>query len=141
MSAQTDRPKYEVSFTLRGFSLPPEEVESIVGLQATLRGAAGALDRAGKTPLKRSFVQWSVELPENSRMNTMIALLLEKLGGSEHIASVVQRVAPDHTEVDLTLRVKDSEEQEGGFIDAVTIAALARMSATLSVGIYRRFDA
>jgi hypothetical protein len=141
MPTQATRPKYEASFTFRGFSLAPQEVEALVGLRATLGGVAGALDRGSKAPLKRSFVQWSVEFPENARVNEMIALLIEKLGGFEHIASVAQRVSPEETEVDLTLRVKDSEEQEGGFIEATTIAGLARISATLSVGIYRRVDA
>jgi hypothetical protein len=71
----------------------------------------------------------------------MIPSLLAALGGAEKLCSVQQQVKADFLEADLAMWVKDSEEQEGGFIDPKTIAMLAGLGATLSFGFYSRNDA
>ena len=48
---------------------------------------------------------------------------------------------PEFFEIDLSLWIKDSDEQEGGFIDPKTIAMLSRLGVTLSFGFYTRNDA
>lgn len=71
----------------------------------------------------------------------MLPALIRELGGADHLATIRRTVRPESLEADLALWVKDSDEQEGGFVDASTIAALSRMGATLGIGVYSRHNA
>jgi hypothetical protein len=120
--------------------MPPADVEALMGVAATHLGAVGARPKSG-TPFQRSFAQWAHEFGEQARLVEMIPTLLESVGGVGRLASVKQAVAPEFLEIDLSLWIKDSPEQEGGFIDASTIAQVAALGATLSFGFYTRDDA
>jgi hypothetical protein len=71
----------------------------------------------------------------------MIPALIEHLGGVENLARAKAVISPNLVEVDVTMRIIDSDEQEGGFIDPETIAALDQLGASLSLGFYARSDA
>jgi hypothetical protein len=59
----------------------------------------------------------------------MIPALIERIGGADRLAAVKRSVAPEYLEVDIAMWIKDSEEQEGGFIDTAAIAMLAKIGA------------
>ena len=71
-------------------------------------------------------------------MDEMIPALFARVGGVENLLRVRQQVVPEFLEVDLAMWIKDSEEQEGGFIDLPTVENLAKVGATLSFGFYSR---
>jgi len=139
--AQPHRPKFVASLTFRGFDVLPSEVESLIGVKATSLGTQGSPRRPGTTPLQRSFAQWAIEFPDSARLDEMIPAILNSIGGPDHLAKARSTVKPEFLEVDLTLRIKDSEHQEGGFIDRSTIEMLAKFGATLSFGFCARDDA
>ena len=74
-------------------------------------------------------------------MDEMIPALIERLGGAKNLLAAKNVVSPEFLEIDITMRIVDSEEQEGGFIDTETLAMLVNLGATLSFGFYSRSDA
>jgi len=120
------RPKFVASLTFRGFEIAPTEVESLVGTAARGR------------PLQRSFAQWQLAFADSTRLDEMLPALIESIGGVDRLISVRDQVAPEFFEIDLSLWIKDSDEQDGGFLDQETIAMLARLGVTLSLGFYAR---
>lgn len=137
----TLRPKFIASLTFRGFIARPQEVESIVGRQATLSVAKGESRNAKTRPFKKSAVGWALEFPESTRLDEMVPALIESLGGVENLARAKALIAPELVEVDISMGIIDSDEQEGGLIDPGTIAALGRLGASLSLGFYARREA
>lgn len=135
------RPKFIASVTFRGFEMPSSQLESLVGVAATELGTRGTPRKPGTTPLQRSFATWKLAFPDAALLEEMIPALLARVGGADHLHAVQQRVSAEFLEVDVALWVKDSQDQEGGFIDAESIAMLAKMGATLSFGIYSRNEA
>ena len=130
------RPKFVASFTFRGFHMPPTEVEALVGYAASRLGVAGTSQKRGAAPLQHSFAQWKIEFEDKARLDEMIPALINGIGGVEHLAELKRSVAPEFLEVDISMWIKDSKEQEGGFIDAPAIKMLAKIGATLSFGFY-----
>ena len=122
------------SLCFRGFTCNPEEVERLVGKRAELIGKAGVPTAPGRRPLTRSFVCYQLALPLDTRLDEMVPRLITHVGGVEAVAHASTRVAPEFLEVDLLLPVKDSPEQEGGYIEHGTLQLLAQLGANLSLG-------
>ncbi|MGY2264540.1 hypothetical protein ACW9I4_04480 [Pseudomonas sp. SDT2931_S440] len=121
------------SLTFRGFALTLEDVESIIGAPSGLSGIRGKPAKHGvSTLLKRSFASYEVNFIEGCRLDEMIPKLLDSLGGVDHLSEAKQKINPDFFEINLVLPVKYSEDQEGGFLPPSTLAAIARLGATLS---------
>jgi hypothetical protein len=118
--------------------MPPTQVEALVGVTATELGILGASRKPGTKPLQRSFARWEVAFSDTAPLDEMIPTLLDRIGGAERLHAAQQLVKAEFLEVDLALWIKDSEEQEGGFINAKSIAMLAKMGATLGLGFYSR---
>ena len=129
-----------MTFTLRGFSARPEQVAARVGVQAQGLGSAGQVRRPDQSPLKRSYVLWRVSLPPSAPVYSMIPAIITHMGGERSILRVLREVAPEFVEVDLLLPVKDSQEQEGGFISKQDLACLARLGASISFSFTSRFE-
>jgi len=107
----------------------------MLGLPATLAGTKGDPVRPGvNTLLKRSFVHYSVDFPGDHRLDEMIQTALARLGGAQHLCEVRDQVGPEFVEIDITLPVKLSEEQEGGFISPAVLAQIVSLRASLSFG-------
>ena len=121
--------------------MTPQEVETIVGRPASLPVARGESRKAGNRPFQKSAVGWELPFPDSARLYEMIPTLIASLGGVENLATTKAVINPELVEVDVSMWVKDSDEQEGGFFDPETIAALSRLGASLSLGIYTRGDA
>ncbi|HEY8095270.1 MAG TPA: hypothetical protein VIE65_04145 [Methylobacter sp.] len=123
-----------ISLTLRGFELTPEEVERLVGVKATSLLHKGAPVKPGvKTLAVRHAAKFELGFPAETALFEMVPAIMAHLGGVEHLIGVREKVAPEFIEVDLLLHVRNSEEQEGGFIDTESLAALSRLRATLSL--------
>jgi hypothetical protein len=137
----TLRPKYVASLTFRGFDMQPIQVEALVGIPASELGVRGQPRRPGLRPLVKSFASWQVEFPDSAQLNEMIPSLIERAGGVDRLVSVKNEVKPEFFEVDLSLCIKDSQEQEGGFFDSETLSLLSRLGVCLSLGFYERGDA
>jgi hypothetical protein len=115
----------------------PPDVERLVGVKAAVLGTRGDPVRPGvATILKRSCAVFSLEFNASVRLDEMVPAILSHVGGVDHICSVRDQIAPEYFEVGVTLPVKGSEEQEGGFISTASIADLCRIEATLSFGFY-----
>lgn len=122
-----------VALCLRGFELTPKQVESIIGVTASESGTRGEPVRSGvKSLLKRSFVRFSVEFPDGCRLDEMIPTLLTHLGGVNHIREVRDQIKPEFLEIDMVLPIKNSDEQEGGFLPPPTLVELSLLGASLS---------
>ena len=113
----------------------------MVGTTSTALGVRGIPRKQGTRPLKRSFAAWEMEFSDSTRIDEMIPALINSIGGVDHLVSIRDKVMPEFFEIDLSLWIKDSDEQEGGFIDRQTIAMLSRLGVTLSLGFYTRNDA
>ncbi len=70
----------------------------------------------------------------------MLPALIAHMGGEQGILRLLLDVAPEFVEVDLLLPVKDSQEQEGGFISKDDLACLARLGASISFSFTSRFE-
>jgi hypothetical protein len=68
----------------------------------------------------------------------MISTLVARLGGAQHLLAVKDRVSPKSFDIDVSMWIKDSTEQEGGFIEPETINTLSQLGAGLSFGFYAR---
>lgn len=124
-----------VSICFRGFDVPPSQVESIVGIPATLTGKKGDSVRPGVSAiLKRSFVHYSVDFPGGSRLDEMVQTALDRLGGVQHLCEVRDRVQPEFLEIEIMLPVKHSEEQEGGLLSNAVLTEMVKLHASLSFG-------
>lgn len=70
----------------------------------------------------------------------MIPAVIAHMGGEQGILRLLLDVVPEFVEVDLLLPVKDSQEQEGGFISKQDLACLARLGAGISFSFTSRFE-
>lgn len=131
-------PKFIASISMRGFEMTPIEVQTLIGTPASLLVKRGEARVPGGTPFGRSVASWKLEFPDSTRIEEMIPALLSLVGGAAHLAAVKAQVLPEFLEVDISMWVLDSEEQEGGAIDVSTIASLAQLGASLSFGLYPR---
>ena len=133
--------KFIASLSFRGFATTPAEVQSLVGTPASMLVSRGQARKPGTTPFQRSVASWKIDFPESTRLDEMIPALIERLGGAKNLLAAKNVVSPEFLEIDITMRIVDSEEQEGGFIDTETLAMLVNLGATLSFGFYSRSDA
>ena len=122
-----------VSLTFRGFEVEPDIIEQLMGAKANSIGRIGSPIKAGvKTLLKRSFVEFSVSFSKDSRLDEMIPILLSHLGGVNNITMVREYVLPEFFEINFTLPIKSSDEQESGFIPAEVIMNVFKLGCSLS---------
>ena len=131
------RPR-SVSFTVRGFIAAPESVTAHFPVPAESTGLIGTHAQPGKTLLKRSYVRFNLDLPPDIALSQMVPALVKYLGGVDQLSAILQTVKPEHVEIDLVLPIKESLEQEGGFISPTSIADLQRLGATLSFSFLNR---
>jgi hypothetical protein len=124
-----------ISLCLRGFDIHPDEVESLVGVIAASKGIKGQPTRPNsKNLLRRSYVDFEILMLPDTLLVTMLPALFEYLGGVAHLEKVREQVNPEFFEIDFVLPVKNSEEQEGGFLELQSIADVHKLQATLSFG-------
>jgi len=123
----------EVALIFRGFECSPERVEELLGARASEKGVRGGPVRPGvKATLRRSFARFSVSLDPTVRLDQVIPLLLDELGGLDRLIDVRDSVAPEFFEINTLWPVKNSEEQEGGFFPSSVISNLAGLRCSLS---------
>lgn len=125
--------KKSISLTFRGFDLNPWELESLVGVKASLIGIRGKPIKSGvMTPLLRSCVIFSIDFPKDRRLDEMFPALFAQLGGVNHLCSVRDLVRPEFFEINVVLPIKKSPEQEGGEFPPEIIKDLYLLRASLS---------
>lgn len=131
LESEALRPR-SVSLTIRGFPGSTEEVIALFGVAADSSGLAGTPALPGKALLKRSYVRFNVDLAPDAPLFQMVPAILDQMGGVDRLSECLRRIEPEYIDIDLVLPVKDSPEQEGGFIPPSSIADLQRIGATLS---------
>lgn len=125
--------KKSVAICFRGFDALPSHVESIIGTSASESGVKGEpVKPSVATLLRRSYFRFSVDLEEAMRLDEAIPLLFSKIGGLEKAVLVKEKIAPEFIEIGLTLPVKGSESQDGGFITLESISQLNTLGAKLT---------
>jgi hypothetical protein len=123
----------EVALIFRGFECSPERVEELLSVRASEKGVRGSpVKPAVKTILKRSFARFPVTLDPTVRLDQVISILLDELGGMDKLIVVRDSVAPEFFEIGILWPVKNSEEQEGGFFSPSVISGLAGLRCSLS---------
>jgi len=122
-----------VTLTFRGFDCAPAVVTDLIGVSPHKVGERGQTHKSGSS-IKRSFVSYALALPEGTRLDEMIPAMLEHLGGVEVLLRAKHRVSPEFLEFDLLLPIKNSSNQEGGFLSEASISDLHALGATLSFG-------
>lgn len=122
-----------VSLTFRGFEVEPVLVEKLLDVKASSLGRMGSSVKLGvKGVLRRSFAEFSVDFDKECRLDEMIPLLLAHLLGVENILAARKQISPEFFEINFTLPIKFSDEQESGFIPAKVIADVFALGCSLS---------
>lgn len=122
-----------IALCLRGFEMSPEQVELLIGVPASELGSKGEPVKSGvKTLLSRSFVRFSMEFKNEIRLDEMVPVFFDSLGGVRHLSEVRDRVLPEFFDVGIALPVKSSGEQDGGFLPPGFWADLCLLRTTLS---------
>lgn len=130
-------PKYKksASITFRGFSLPPEEVQVIVGVEAKLLALKDAQMSMNRPNLwLRSVAKFEVGFENDFPIVDMIPALLSRLGGVEHLCTARDKVSPEFFEAGLVLPIKFSKSQDDGYMTVDTLQDLSRLRVTLGFG-------
>lgn len=126
--------KRSASITFRGFVLPPEEVQRLVGVEAELLAQSGQAMRPNRPNVwLRSAAKFTVEFTDETRIADMIPAILAHAGGLEHLCSVRNQVSPEFLEIDLVLPIKHSDSQDDGYVESETLNDLSRLGATLGL--------
>ncbi|MFK8067689.1 MAG: hypothetical protein AB8D52_05540 [Gammaproteobacteria bacterium] len=124
--------KKSVTFCFRGFEVSPDEVESLLGIRVRKGKRGEPIKQNVTTKLKRSYVAFDKELSDNCRLDNIIPSLLETLGGIDHLCYVRDLISPEFIDIDIVLRIKNSDEQEGGFFPYETLNEIALLRASFS---------
>jgi hypothetical protein len=126
-----------ISFTLRGFDFPAQEVASLIDVAPSRIGHRGEPVRPYvKTLLVRSYVQYAMRFEEDHLLCDMLPNFLIYLGGVEHLLKVQDQVKPEFSEFHLDLPVKQSIESQEGYFSSKDIVDIARLNATISLGFF-----
>lgn len=124
----------EVSLTLRGFDVLPQDVEKAVGRAGARTGTVGLPVKPGvKTLLKRSFVKYAIEMTSSDSLRDSIHKLFESVGGCDNIKRACEAIRPEFVELNIYLPVRNSDEQEGGIITSDIIELLAQIRCSLTI--------
>ena len=130
-----DKIKRSASITFRGFTLPPEEVQRLVGLKAALLAQSGhAMTPNRPNVWLRSAAKFTVEFTDETLIVDMIPAILKSAGGVDHLCRVRDQVSPEFVEIDLLLPIKSSLSQDDGYVNSETLHDLCRLGATLGLG-------
>jgi len=73
-----------------------------------------------------------MNLDQETRLDQVIPLLLDHLGGVAKVTAAYQAVMPEFFELNIIWPVKSSDEQEGGFLPPSAISDLASLRCTLT---------
>lgn len=126
--------KRSASITFRGFVLPPEEVQRLIGVKAVLLAQSGEPMRSNRPNVwLRSAAKFEVEFPDETLIVDMIPAILAHAGGVEHLCSVRDQVTPEFLEINLVLPIKNSASQDDGYVESETLQSLGRLGATLGL--------
>ena len=124
--------KKSVSFCFRGFELSPEKVEALLRVKVKKGTLGEPVKQNVETKLKRSYVKFNKQLPDNCRLDEIIPSLFEDLSGIDYLCHIRDLISPEFIEIDVVLRIKKSDEQEGGFLPHEVLRDIARLKANLS---------
>lgn len=123
-----------ISLTFRGFDLSPSDVELIVGRASSSTGTKGKKTKPQVTTiLPRSFVQFEIELPNNCCIDDMVPQLIVFLGGIDNICRARDQIQPEFLEIDITLPIKGSDEQDDGYFSLEVLRDINTLRATLGL--------
>jgi hypothetical protein len=124
--------KKSASLTFRGFTVAPEVVQSMVGIDAKLLGEKGLPMRSNRSNVwRRSVAQFEIEFADDFPIDGMVPALLNHATGVENLCAVRDRISPEFIEVNLVLPIKFSESQDDGFLEIETLGDLYELQATL----------
>ncbi|MBJ7514999.1 MAG: hypothetical protein JHC82_01705 [Stenotrophomonas sp.] len=122
-----------VSLTFRGFEVDPCTIEEVLGVAASESGRRGFPVKVGvKAVLKRSFARFSIDSEGGARLDQMVPSIISHLGGVAPIGEARRRAEAEILEINITLPVKHSDEQEGGFISVESVNDLSRLGCSLT---------
>ncbi|WP_426112785.1 hypothetical protein [Massilia sp. PWRC2] len=120
--------------TFRGFVLPPEEVQRLVGVEAVLLAQSGQPMRPNRPNVwLRSAAKFEVEFTDVTLIVDMIPAILAHAGGVEHLCSVRDQVSPEFLEINLVLPIKHSVSHDDGYVESETLQDIGRLGATLGL--------
>jgi len=119
-----------VAFSLRGFEVLPAEIAAAIGEAPSVIGCKGQPLSHGQQPLAKNVISFEHRMSHEIRWSDAVDALLNSLGGAEKLKAIVETFRPEFVHVDLTLPVKESEEQEDNFITPETMARLVSLGAS-----------
>ena len=74
-----------------------------------------------------------IELPSNCRLDDMVPKLIEFLGGIDNICQARDQIQPEFLEIDITLPIKGSDEQDDGYFSLEVLRDINTLRATLGL--------
>ncbi|WP_426117513.1 hypothetical protein [Massilia sp. PWRC2] len=136
MKNDTGRAKC-VSLTIRGFTSQAQEVADLIGVQSSRQGNVGELVRPYvKTLLTRSYVQYTIEYPNEVALSEMLAPLIEKLGGTQNLIDVQGKVKAEFLELHFDLPSISSEFPQDGYFSSSDIQVCSELNTSISLGFF-----
>ena len=84
--------------------------------------------------LRRSFIIYEQAFLPDRLWDNLILDFLESLGGVEHLRSAIKKIGPEFVQIDLTLPIRNSAEQEDRFISSRVLRVVGDLGADLAFG-------
>jgi hypothetical protein len=124
---------WAVSLTFRGFDKSLEQVQQILGSNDCKIGMRGDPVKLGaKTRLTKSYVRYNLEFKCQPNIYDIVPKIISYAGGLDYLHTLKEKIAPEHLELNIVMPIKNSLEQEGGFISPESIADINRLGGSLS---------
>jgi hypothetical protein len=124
---------WAVSLTFRGFDQSLELVQQVLGNNDCKIGMRGDPVKLGaKARLAKSYVKYNFEFKCQPNIFEIVPKIISHAGGLDYLFTLKEKIAPEHIELNIVMPIKNSLEQEGGFISPESIADINRLGASLT---------
>jgi hypothetical protein len=124
---------WAVSLTLRGFEQSKDIIAQILDSDDYKIGLCGEAVKPGvETLLKKSYIRFSVEFSSPPNIFDIVPAIISHSGGADYLCTAREEIQPEYTEINIVMPIKQSLEQEGGFISKESIKDIERLCASLS---------
>jgi hypothetical protein len=124
---------WAVSLTFRGFDQSLDIVQKMLGNDDCKIGMRGDSVKLGsKTLLTKSYVKYNFEFECQPNIFDIVPKIITHAGGVSYLYSLKNKIDPEYLELNIVMPIKNSLEQEGGFISPESIAEINRLGASLS---------
>jgi hypothetical protein len=122
-----------VSLSIRGFAGSTDVLTQTLGRQPSSSGLKGETVRRGiLQTLKRSYITYDQSFGSEALWDHVILELIDSLGGVASVRAAVAQLRPEFVQIDISVPVRHSEEQEDRYVSCEVLRVLAEIGADLT---------